>query len=495
MVSFFTRQRWQARSVHRTCAHTACRWLLAGLFTLAGFSVATSADGSSDAPRVPSAGAPRYVGSMTCSATACHGAAAVPNVDRQSRSELIFWLEHDPHARAARSLTSPLGLRMMEQLGIVHDGQVLDPVGLRNCQACHNPLPDPHERAETFPQTGEGIGCETCHGPAEHWRTEHYRSEKSLSRLAELGMVQTKDLATRTQLCVGCHVGGRGDVNHDLIAAGHPVLKFEMAAYHDLYPKHWRAERERQLQPDLPWHLWFYGQRYGAIAAVKQLKARAEDPARPWPELSEWSCYGCHHDLVYPSWRAARGFDRRRPGALPTSRWYLRWLDKLTPNDTTLQSQLDQTLEELRGVLESQPVPDRQQVAERAAKLQSILESLPGAAPGDGREAIAQLVHQLSAASATPSWFSEPVGHDWDSAAQAYLMLRAAGESCLVNSPERGRLPSELAAVRNALAFPAGWNSPRELDWVPPDGIASPAAVTDQLRAVAEAVLAAGGSN
>ena len=66
------------------------------------------------------------------------------------------------------------------------------------------------------------------------------------------GFMDTKNLVSRIEQCAGCHIGqdARGglplrDVNHDLIAAGHPRLNFEFAAYHENQPKHWKSSAAR----------------------------------------------------------------------------------------------------------------------------------------------------------------------------------------------------------------------------------------------------------
>ena len=51
----------------------------------------------------------------------------------------------------------------------------------------------------------------------------------------------------QAQVCVGCHVGAPAkdgvparDLNHDLMAAGHPRLIFELSSYQANMPPHWR---------------------------------------------------------------------------------------------------------------------------------------------------------------------------------------------------------------------------------------------------------------
>src|SRR5437870_3137050 len=68
-------------------------------------------------------------------------------------------------------------------------------------------------------------------------------------------MAHLSDPKVRAETCAGCHVGapaGLGaplrDMNHDLIAAGHPRLNFDYATYLRALPPHW-AEKDRDVSP------------------------------------------------------------------------------------------------------------------------------------------------------------------------------------------------------------------------------------------------------
>src|SRR5437899_4916910 len=150
--------------------------------------------------------------------------------------------------------------------------------------------------------------------------------------MAALGQV-----LTLARTCAGCHVGappdpGQGiparEVSHDLIAAGHPPLRFELVNYLNAMPPHWntRAATERH-GTGFTAKLWTVSQLVSAQAAVDVLNYRAkqtEAPSRkqtPWPEFAEYDCFACHHNLGQPSWRQ-RQERRLRPGALPWGTWY-----------------------------------------------------------------------------------------------------------------------------------------------------------------------------
>src|SRR5262249_35051891 len=150
----------------------------------------------------------------------------------------------------------------------------------------------------------DGIGCESCHGTAQQWLGVHYARDwrnKSDDEKRTLGFQPLKGLGERAHLCVSCHVGDvNKEVNHDLIAAGHPRLNFEFGAFQAIMPKHWPDEGTHG-QPDFEARAWAVGQVVSAQAALALLKHRASTTRSPWPEFAEYECFACHHDLREPS--------------------------------------------------------------------------------------------------------------------------------------------------------------------------------------------------
>jgi hypothetical protein len=408
--------------------------------------------------------APRYSGSLSCAATTCHGSVATPQVAGSiGRNEYIFWLEQDPHARSAESLDSASGLAILERLGISKDGRILDQPGYQNCRACHALDPTKDQRLDTFASHSEGVGCESCHGASEHWRTRHYQRDFDGDDLSAAGMIDTKDLRVRGQQCIACHVGAPDkQVNHDLIAAGHPGLKFELAAYHAMLPKHWRADLEQQQHPTMDLDLWRIGQRQCLLATIALIEDRASNEARTWPELSDFDCFACHHDLEYPSRRQARGFAPRRPGALTVAPWY--WPAHLTAtadsadNPDDLAAAGSPELLALRQVLERSFPSNRADVAARAATaIAALQQSVP---PTMSLDALLQQLDALLIDENGPATTAE-----WDRSAQLYLCLMAAfrtwRDTTGVSASEAAAVSEQLRQLRTELAFPPGMNSPQ----------------------------------
>ena len=206
----------------------------------------------------------------------------------------------------------------------------------------------------------DAVGCESCHGASGRWLGPHTTGEdwrkRPWSEKVELGFQDTKDLVNRTRLCVGCHVGDAGskdtparEVDHDLIAAGHPRLYFELSAYLDNMPPHWiekginggapdSAKRPDRPSPaaDFPTRAWAVGHLVALEASLKLLEARAARagaanplpaplPAgtAPWPEFTEYGCFSCHHDLRDHAWRRAARPEGTLPGSLRWGSWSL----------------------------------------------------------------------------------------------------------------------------------------------------------------------------
>lgn len=261
---------------------------------------------------------PHYVGSMSCNSIACHGRSEPrPLTGAIGQNEFMLWMQNDPHARSTQTIWSDKFNSIMMRLNAVRDGG-WEVAVYRQCASCH----DPNDQASApgnsleHPQflpasslVNRGIECESCHGAASQWLANHYRRGYSATHLATFGMTATPNLLVRSQVCAKCHVGSEtNDMNHDMIAAGHPALRFEATSYHDRLAKHWPAHEERFAIPDFQAQLWAAGQLASADAALHLLHGRAARSHRvsesganasrsPWPEFSEYSCLSCHQRL------------------------------------------------------------------------------------------------------------------------------------------------------------------------------------------------------
>jgi hypothetical protein len=155
------------------------------------------------------------------------------------------------------------------------------------------------------------VACEACHGPAEQWLGTHTR-QNSHEASVKAGMIDTKNLEIRAKTCLACHLGAPGqEVDHELIAAGHPDLAFELDTFTAAQPAH-----HRPAPPAMRQRGWAVGQAVALAESMRLLQTHAE---KSWPEFSDLECYQCHHDLRAESWRIQRGYPGRKPGALQVS--------------------------------------------------------------------------------------------------------------------------------------------------------------------------------
>src|SRR6202022_3650927 len=131
----------------------------------------------------------------------------------------------------------------------------------------------------------------------------------------------------RTEKCLECHLGLKEKfVDHEMIAAGHPDLYFELDSFSAVEPRHWKVPHESAAgkpAEDGTWigvRDWSTGQAVQLRAEMERLIWRAKgerfDRKEVWPEYSELSCFACHHALgtAKDSWRQEHGYVGRRPG-------------------------------------------------------------------------------------------------------------------------------------------------------------------------------------
>ena len=325
-------------------------------------------------------GSSDVIRTQACSTSNCHGSLTSDATEQAiRRDEYHVWMD-DPHAKASLTLLGTRSREMFERLGLEatlppdNDASEAAKKQWNNCQECHDTnqhLSESIPVADRVNYVSEGVSCESCHGDSREWLNLHvqdgWAKKTSIDEKHRLRLFATSDVPDRVKQCAKCHVGGgEADVNHDLIAAGHPALKFEYTWYLSRLPKHWKPGRtvaaiDRSRE-------WLIGQLVTAIAALQQLENRAnactamdaQTQKSSWPELSEYNCFACHHDLNEPSWRQKRGFPgqdltRAEKGrlAMPWGNWNLeliqiladQWNSPESKEFSTAFQQLDQMLQ------------------------------------------------------------------------------------------------------------------------------------------------------
>jgi Cytochrome c554 and c-prime len=323
----------------------------------------------------------KYIGPGSCAATSCHGSVKPVSGSRILQNEYSTWILKDKHSHAYQALTGDIGERIARILKLNAKAE-----DAPKCLACHALYTTPEQRGRPF-ELSEGVSCENCHGPASAWLGPHTTRDWPHEKSVAMGMRDTRDVIHRTEKCLECHLGTKEKfVDHEMIAAGHPDLFFELDSFSAVMPRHWKSPREStpgKPVEDAAWvgvRDWSAGQAVQLRAEMDRLvwRAKAErfDKKDVWPEYSELSCFACHHALVPPkdSWRQEHGFPGRRPGdpAWNNSRYAVfRLLAKQI--DSANAQELDRRLQEVSDEM-SKLNPDRNAVAASATSAAPVAQ-------------------------------------------------------------------------------------------------------------------------
>jgi hypothetical protein len=179
-------------------------------------------------------------------------------------------------------------------------------------------------------------------------------------------MVDELDLNIRANNCLGCHAGNREQnkiVDHEMIAAGHPDLVFELDTFSAAQPMHYRDPKPAPGNSLPHVRAWAVGQ---AKALAQGMRLLASDAASKWPEFSDMECYQCHHDLRTDSWRIQRGYAGRKPGSLQVNVSRFETFRKLVAQVAPGQAgALDESLSQIAALV-SKSLADGPAIAQAA---------------------------------------------------------------------------------------------------------------------------------
>jgi hypothetical protein len=299
------------------------------------------------------------------------------------QNEYSTWIIKDKHSKAYQALTGDVGERMARILKLGAKAEEAP-----KCLACHALYTTPEQRGRAF-EIAEGVSCENCHGPASAWLGAHTTRDWPHEKSVAQGMRDTRNVIRRTEKCLECHLGTKEKfVDHEMIAAGHPDLYFELDSFSAVMPRHWKTPRESapgKPAEDAAWadvRDWSTGQAVQLRVAMERLAWRAKgerfDKKDVWPEYSELSCFACHHALgpAKDSWRQEHGYTGRRPGdpAWNSSRYAVfRLLAKEV--DGSNAQELERQIESLSNEM-SKLNPDRNTVAAAAAAAEPVAQRI-----------------------------------------------------------------------------------------------------------------------
>lgn len=393
----------------------------------------------------------KYNGPGGCASSSCHGSIQPKQVTRVSQNEYSIWAGQDKHARAYQVLSNDVSVRM---------GRILNlnspPQSNAKCLACHALAVPAEQRAQTF-ELNDGVSCESCHGPAAGWLGPHTVKgweNQSSEQKARLGMKDLGDLAVRSHTCLQCHVGtAEKFVDHQMIAAGHPDLTFELNLFSAVMPRHWKDS------DNVPWlgaKEWAVGQGMQLRDSLQRMARRARSAT--WPEYAELDCFACHHSLTAAkdSWRQEAGYAGRMPGvpAWNAARFVIFRYAAMA-SDAAAAGKLESEVATLSGLM-GQLNGDREQIAasaERAAVLADALSRELNSRAYD-RAFTLQVMRRIAADSRGIAQRGQRA------AEQATMSLDSLYNVCKQNGAPDSDLQSAIAGLFAQVQNPSAYNAP-----------------------------------
>ncbi|HKB38177.1 MAG TPA: multiheme c-type cytochrome [Gemmataceae bacterium] len=475
-----------------------------------GWSIVSALTRAAPVPRSPST-APGdghstlgFAGTASCSARACHGGTEPLRDELAQRNEYTHTVLYDKHAQAFQVLRSKRAQRMAENLAATNpDGKKIDADKDVRCLACHTIPQFARENAppEVVAMRSDGVGCEACHGPAsgpKPWLTDHtvpskwrekYQKNPEDPIWQEYGFTDLGDLRVQAAVCAGCHIGAPADekkgipardLNHDLMAAGHPRLNFELSSFRQNMPPHWNVklkndiragkvtgkkdpyEKEKLTPGEYEAKVWAIGRVGSAKASLELLRHRASQAEKPgrWPEFAEYSCFACHGDLDQ-LWRTREAHKNRPVGSLPYDPWYGTLLPALSKaTDGPPADELARAYDTLSEVM-ARPLPDKEDVDKKAEKIKLTSDWLDKLATR--KYDPAQLLRSIAAG-------VKGVPPTWEEATQLVYAAAALKHGEILDFLQKGpgaKKPADLELIEDllkALAFPRDAESPRGID-------------------------------
>lgn len=247
----------------------------------------------------------KHMGVATCATSQCHGSAVPREGSNVLQNEYVTWTQDDPHSRAYEILNSDQSKAIAARLGI--GAAAKSDV----CLDCHADNVPESRRGERF-HLSDGVGCESCHGGAENWLASHYNvstGPDDASRSA--GLYPTHQAAARGELCLSCHLGTRNKfATHEIMAAGHPRLAFELDTFSELWrtagrQPHYKIDADyRDRKGDVN-HTYTWAS--GVVAESRQRLQLVADSSfsnnNLFPELGLYDCHACHRSMKTVQWR------------------------------------------------------------------------------------------------------------------------------------------------------------------------------------------------
>ena len=395
----------------------------------------------------------KYNGPGGCASSSCHGSIRPKQSTRVQQNEYSIWAGQDKHARAFQVLSNPVSLRIAKILKLGRPDQ--EP----KCLACHALSVAATDRAESF-ELNDGVSCESCHGPASGWLGPHTVKDWSHERsVKELGMIDLRDVAVRSHICLHCHLGtAEKFVDHQMIAAGHPDLTFELNLFSAVMPRHWKDSKDAHYSGTKEWAV---GQSMQLRDSLARLARRARSST--WPEYAEYDCFACHHNLTKPeeSWRLTYdGYYGNRTAGAPA--WngsrYIVFRYAAKEVDSATASKLESEISALAGLM-AQLSNNKEQIATAAERAEGLANTLTHELNDRSYERAftLQVMRSIAADSRTVSEQGQRA------AEQAAMSLDSLFVSCQQDASvsNEAELHAAINLLFQQLENPSAYNAPR----------------------------------
>ena len=127
--------------------------------------------------------------------------------------------------------------------------------------------------------TTDGVGCESCHGPAAGWLASHYEVAGSHAANVANGMVALDQPQTRARVCLDCHYGSADEgqfVTHAMMAAGHPRISFELDLFSS-FQQHHDVDADYMQRKGVADGEWLGYSKTGGLVVSAAYKAGAKE--------------------------------------------------------------------------------------------------------------------------------------------------------------------------------------------------------------------------
>lgn len=288
-------------------AHSAC---LAPLLTACIVLASASSSHAEDQIATPDKAVHKHNGVASCATSACHGKVSPVEGRNVWLNEYHLWSTQDRHSRAYQTLLSDRSRLMAKKLGLAnaHTAKV--------CLDCHADNVPAEKRGAKF-QLSDGVACEACHGGSENWLKGHTEPDASHANNVANGLYPTENPYPRAALCLSCHVGSAERfADHQMMAAGHPRLTFELDTFTANQPAHYNIDADyiqRKGSPK-PGDLWMTGQIQSAKRLLDMIEMHGGKINSK--SLAVYDCHGCHRPMNTLKGQASDDSRQLPPGSI-----------------------------------------------------------------------------------------------------------------------------------------------------------------------------------